>query len=78
MAVDTLKTEGEDFKKMFPEVFHEGLGRMKGIMGRIVIQKDAVPKFCKARTVPYAMRERVEDELKRLEEEGIIEAVRFY
>ena len=51
LAVDTLKTEGEDFKKRFPEVFHEGLGRMKGIIGRIVIQKDAVPKFCKASTI---------------------------
>ena len=48
MAVDTLKTEGEDFKKRFPEVFHERLWRMKGIMGRIVIQKDAVPNYVRS------------------------------
>ena len=50
---------------------------MKGAKGVINIHKDAVPKFCKARTVPYAMRERVEAELDRLEAESIIEAVRY-
>ena len=50
---------------------------MKGVKGVINIHKDAVPKFCKARTVPYAMRERVEAELERLEAESIIEAVRY-
>ena len=75
--MDTLKPEGQDFKRKYPEVFKEGLGLMKGVKGVINIHKDAVPKFCKARTVPYAMRERVEAELERLEAEGIIEAVRY-
>ena len=75
--MDTLKPEGQDFKRKYPEVFKEGLGLMKGVKCVIHIHKDAVPKLCKARTVPYAMRERVEAELERLEAAGIIEAVRY-
>lgn len=33
------------------------------------------PKFFKPRTVPYAMRSGIEDELDRMEREGILERV---
>ena len=39
------------------------------------MEADAVPKYCKARPVPYAMKEKIEEELKRLQEEGTIEPV---
>ena len=41
------------------------------------VKDDATPRFHKARPVPYAMKEKVEDELKRLQETGIIEPVQF-
>ena len=34
------------------------------------------PKFCRARTVPYALKPKVEVELKRLQQTGIIEPIK--
>ena len=41
----------------------------------LTLKENAQPKFCKARPVPYALKERVEKELERLESEGIIQKV---
>ena len=38
---------------------------------------EAYPRFCKARSVPYAMRTHVEEELERLQRVGIIEPIQF-
>ena len=51
----------------FPEVFQEGLGTLKGFQATIHVDQDAKPVFCKARTVPYALRPLVEQELENLE-----------
>ena len=59
------------------DVFKEGLGTLKGYEAKIHINPDVVPRFCKARTVSYALRARVEDELERLVELGVIEPVQF-
>ena len=59
------------------EVFSEELGHLKGFTTKIHVDPDAVPQFCKARPVPYALRKRVEQELSRLEAAGVIEQVEF-
>ena len=41
----------------------------------IHIEPDAQPVFCRPRAVPYAMRQRVVEELERLQQEGVIEPV---
>ena len=48
---------------------------MKGVEGKLYPDKSAVPKLFKARSVPYAMKDKVGEELLRLKEEGIIEEV---
>ena len=60
-----------------PDVFKEGIVELKGMKVNIHVKDDATPRFHKARPVPYAMKEKVEDELKRLQETGIIEPVQF-
>ena len=35
------------------------------------------PRYCKARSVPYSMNTLVEEELVRLEREGVIEPVQY-
>ena len=57
--------------------FRDELGTLKGTTATIYVDKDATPRFCKARVVPYAMRKLVEEELDRLQQDGIIEPVQF-
>jgi hypothetical protein len=56
-------------------LFKEELGRIKGVKVKIHVDPKARPLFFKPRPVPYALRARVEEELKRLEAAGIIEPV---
>lgn len=58
-------------------VFKADLGTMRSVTAHIYIDKDAEPKFYKARPVPYALKPKIEAELERLEKEGTIEPVRF-
>ena len=57
-----------------PDVFKDGLGTMKA---KLYVDSSVKPRFCKARSVPFAMRQKVDEELQRLQEEGIIEPVQF-
>ena len=59
------------------DVFKSELGTLKGYKAQIIVNKDTQPRFCKARPVPYAMRKMVEEELERLESEGVIEPIQF-
>lgn len=58
-------------------VFQEGLGTLKNFRATIYVDPNARPRYCKARTVPYAMRQLVERELERLVEEGVLEPVQM-
>ena len=58
-------------------VFQEGLGSFKGYEAKINVDPNASPRFYKARTVPYAMREKVEAELDRLVAKGTLEPVEY-
>ena len=58
-------------------VFHEELGTLQGFEAKIYIDPTAKPVFCKARSVPYAMKVKVEEELERLVRQGILELVEF-
>ena len=59
------------------EVFKEELGKLKGHEAKIYIDSGAQPRFCKARSVPYAIRSKVETELARLERDGVIKPIQF-
>ncbi|CAG2233162.1 Uncharacterized protein K02A2.6 [Mytilus edulis] len=44
---------------------------------KIYVDESAVPKYFKARPLPYALKDKVEMELERLEKEGQIQQVEF-
>ena len=58
-------------------MFQEGLGTLQGHEVAIVVDPQAAPCFSKARPVPYAMRPKIEAELKQLVEEGTLEPVQY-
>ena len=62
------------FNKRKP-VFNDELGLLKSFEVSIPIDMNVTPKFCKARAVPYALKERVDEELDCLVNEGIFENV---
>ena len=59
----------------YPAVFQEGLGTLKGFKAKIYVDPHAPPRFNPARSVPYALRDKVEQELQRLQDDGTLEPV---
>ena len=59
----------------FTDVFDNHLGCVKNMKANIQIIDKAQPEFKQARPVPYAVRTKVEEELERLQENGVIEPV---
>ena len=53
--------------RKYAELFKEELGLVKGLTVKLQVDVKAQPQFYKPRTVPYALRSRVEEELARLE-----------
>ena len=60
-----------------PDVFKERLGLVKDYSAKIHVDPSSSPRFCKAKPVAYAFRVKVNAELDRLQQEGIIEPVEF-
>ena len=60
-----------------PNLFKPGLGKIDGLSAKLYVKPGAQPKFCRARQVPFAIREKVEHEIDRQVEEGILEPVKF-
>ena len=59
----------------YPTVFKEDLGTLRGYQAKIYVDPDAVPRFNRARSVPYAFKDKVDKELQRLRDEGTLEPV---
>ena len=62
----------EDILAKYEALFVKGYGHIKLYKASIQVREGAQPLFLKARPVPYALKEKVEQELQRLEDEGII------
>lgn len=57
------------------DVFKGDLGSMKDITVQLTVKPDSKPKCFKARPVPYAIKPKVEIELNRLVESGVLDPV---
>ena len=63
--------------QFFSDVFKDELGTLQGQKVSIHIDPSVPPKFCKARSLPYAMRGKVEAELQHLQDQGIISLIKY-
>ena len=61
-----------DIKNQFPKLFSSGLGTYKGQKFSLEIDDNIKPVYCKPRTVPYTLRNKVDEELDRLIDEKVI------
>lgn len=59
----------------FPKLFGGGVGCFNKGTIKLILKENAVPKACKLRHIPFALKSKVEAELKRLEHLGHIEKV---
>lgn len=67
----------ESLIRKYPNVFQTGIKPIRDIKADIVLKNNVVPVFCKARPVPYALLESVEQELNKLEKENVIRKVKY-
>jgi transposase InsO family protein len=70
----TTGQQGSSLQEEFPHVFQSGIGRAPDTV-TLHFKPDATPVFKKARQIPYALKTRVEDELRSMIEEGILKPV---
>lgn len=78
LRVNTVQTTTKDsILENHKALFRDELGKLKGYQVHIDIKPDAKPKFCKPRQVPLALKSKVEESLKKLEDSGVIERVTF-
>ena len=63
--------------RKYESVFSKGVGTFKGHKADLKVEEGCRPSFHKPRQVPYALRPKVEAELRRLEEDGILSKVEY-
>lgn len=71
LAEEKSKVVNELYQK-FPEVFTDKLGCYQGEPAKLVLKDNAVPKFLKPRPIPFSLKSKVEAEIDRLVEIGIL------
>ncbi|XP_048244738.1 uncharacterized protein K02A2.6-like [Haliotis rufescens] len=72
-----VRNEGlQDILNSYSDVFQDDIGEFKDQKVTIEITSN-VPRFYKHRNVAYALRQKVDDELERLEKQGIIKPVQY-
>ena len=75
--IHTKQTSLEEIHTDHSSLFKDELGSIKGTTAKLHINPDVRPRFFRPRSVPYALRTRVDRALEKLQAEGIIEPVEF-
>lgn len=68
-----IKNQLDKLLEDYRELFDDSIGEIKNYECKLELKPDARPVFCRPRIVPFALKGRVEEEIDRLEKDGIIE-----
>ena len=71
-AALTAKEHLQSMLDKYSDVFEDKLATFKSAKAKLAFKEDTQARFHKARAVPYALRPNVEEELRRLQNEGIL------
>jgi len=74
---ENVQAKLNQLQEQYKAIFQPGLGKLKNIKARLVIEEGCQPKFFKPRQVPYALKPKVEAELDELERAGILTKVNY-
>ena len=61
----------------YSDVFENKLGIFTSAKAKLTLKDDSQARFLKARPMPYALKPKVEEELRRLQNEGILTKVEW-
>ena len=59
----------------FADLLKNTTGKIKNSVAKLEVRDNVKPVFCKSRTVPFAMKKKIQEELDRLENDRIIKKV---
>ena len=65
----------DQLQTKFSPLFVGNLGTIKGVTAHLKLKENAVPQFFKSRPVPFALKEKITEELRRLEKIDVLEKV---
>ena len=80
LGVATVRDKSQSLSeilKKHEEIFRGELGTMKDFKAKLAVKSNAKPNFGRQRQIPFALKESVEQELKQLQEKGILEQVKY-
>lgn len=79
ISIHSLQSEDavKKIEQKYSSIFYPEIGCMPNISCSLQLRDNAKPVFVKARPVPFALREKVEQELDELENTGIITKVNY-
>ena len=74
---DSIDLTSVTLASKYQNIFSAQTGSLKGIQASLSMHSDVTPKFLKPRSVPYALKPAIENDLERLENAGIIKQVTY-
>ncbi|XP_018316621.1 uncharacterized protein K02A2.6-like [Mycetomoellerius zeteki] len=61
--------------KEYSDVFDQPVETIKDFKAKLMLKEDATPRFFKPRPIPFVLRDKVDEELEKMEKSGVISRI---